>query len=212
MPRQLEEISIITMIAHIKGNLQAKSTNAIIIENGGIGYEIITPLSTFYALPEAGHEVSLHVYTHVREDAFILFGFMTEIEKKIFKLLITVSGIGPKLAINILSGIGPDELLSAISSGDVVKLQSIPGVGKKTAERMALELKDKALKITSDVELPLSVAATRADKAILNDAISALVNLGYPSKSAGSAVDKACSNMKEVTLEGIIKEALRLLV
>ena len=100
------------MIAHIKGLLQTKSTNAIIIDNGGIGYEVITPLSTFYALPEEGQEVSLHVYTHVREDAFILFGFMTEIEKKIFKLLITVSGIGPKLAINILSGIGPDELLS----------------------------------------------------------------------------------------------------
>jgi holliday junction DNA helicase RuvA len=199
------------MIAHIKGSLHTKSTNAIIIDNGGLGYEVITPLSTFYALPEEGHEVSLHVYTHVREDAFILFGFMTEIEKKIFKLLITVSGIGPKLAINILSGIGPDELLSAISSGDIAKLQSIPGIGKKTAERMALELKDKALKITGDMELPLSVAAVRADKAILNDAISALVNLGYPSKAANSAVDKACSNMKEMTLEGVIKEALRLL-
>jgi holliday junction DNA helicase RuvA len=199
------------MIAHIKGSLQTKSTNAIVIDNGGIGYEVITPLSTFYSLPEEGQEVSLHVYTHVREDAFILFGFMTEIEKKIFKLLITVSGIGPKLAINILSGIGPDELLAAISSGDIAKLQSIPGIGKKTAERMALELKDKALKITGDVELPLSAAATRADKAMLNDAISALVNLGYPSKAANSAVDKACSTMKEATLEGVIKEALRLL-
>lgn len=199
------------MIAHIKGLLQTKSTNAIVIDNGGIGYEVITPLSTFYALPEEGHEVSLHVYTHVREDAFILFGFMTELEKKIFKLLITVSGIGPKLAINILSGIGPDELLAAISSGDIAKLQSIPGIGKKTAERMALELKDKAAKITGDLELPASMAAMRADKTILSDALSALVNLGYPSKAASSAVDKACSNMKEVTLEGVIKEALRLL-
>jgi holliday junction DNA helicase RuvA len=199
------------MIAHIKGSLQTKSTNAIIIDNGGIGYEVITPLSTFYTLPEEGHEVSLHVYTHVREDAFILFGFMTGIEKMIFKLLITVSGIGPKLAINILSGIGPDELLAAISSGDVAKLQSIPGIGKKTAERMALELKDKAIKITGDVELPASMAAMRADKTILSDALSALVNLGYPSKAANSAVDKACSSMKEVTLEAVIKEALRLL-
>jgi holliday junction DNA helicase RuvA len=199
------------MIAHIKGLLQTKSTNAIIIDNGGMGYELITPLSTFYALPEEGHEVSLHVYTHVREDAFILFGFMTEIEKKIFKLLITVSGIGPKLAVNILSGIGPEELLSAISSGDIAKLQSIPGIGKKTAERLALELKDKALKIRGDAELSPSMAAARADKAILNDALSALVNLGYPSKAAGSAVDKACSTMKEVTLEGVIREALRLL-
>jgi len=199
------------MIAHIKGSLLIKSTNAIVIDNGGIGYEVITPLSTFYALPEEGQEVSLHVYTHVREDAFILFGFVTEMEKRLFKLLITVSGIGPKLAVNILSGIGPDELLAAISSGDIAKLQSIPGIGKKTAERMVLELKDKALKITGDVDLPLSMVATRADKAMLNDAISALVNLGYPSKAANSAVDKACSTMKEVTLEGVIKEALRLL-
>jgi holliday junction DNA helicase RuvA len=199
------------MIAHIKGLLQKKSTNAIIIDNGGIGYEIITPLSTFYALPEEEGEVSLHIYTHVREDAFILFGFITELEKKIFKLLISVSGIGPKLAINILSGIGPDELVEAISSGDVAKLQSIPGIGKKTAERMALELKDKAMKVRGDTELPASMASMRVEKGILNDAISALLNLGYPSKAANSAVDRVCSTMKQITLEGVIKEALRLL-
>jgi len=199
------------MIAHIKGLLQKKSTNAIIVDNSGIGYEVITPLSTFYALPEEDKEVSLHIYTHVREDAFILFGFMTELEKRIFKLLISVSGIGPKLAINILSGIGPEELLEAISSGDVAKLQSIPGVGKKTAERLVLELKDKAIKVRGDTEFQHSMATTRADKGILNDALSALLNLGYPSKAANSAVDRACSTMKEVTLEGLIKKALRLL-
>jgi len=199
------------MIAHIKGLLQKKSTNAIVIDNGGIGYEVITPLSTFYALPEEAREVSLHIYTHVREDAFILFGFMTELEKKIFKLLISVSGIGPKLAINILSGIGPEELLEAISSGDVAKLQSIPGVGKKTAERLALELKDKAIKVRGDTEFQHGMTAMRADRGILNDALSALLNLGYPSKAANSAVDRACSTMKEVTLESLIKEALRLL-
>jgi holliday junction DNA helicase RuvA len=199
------------MIAHIKGSLQTKSANSIIIDTGGIGYEVITPLSTFYALPEEGHEVSLHVYTHVREDAFILFGFMTEKEKRLFKMLITVSGIGPKLAVNVLSGIGPDELLAAISSGDVAKLQSIPGVGKKTAERLALELKEKAVKLSGDMELPPSIATTRSDKAILNDALSALVNLGYPSKAAGNAVEKVYSTMKDVTIEGVIKDALRLL-
>jgi holliday junction DNA helicase RuvA len=199
------------MIAHIKGSLQTKSTNAIIIDNGGIGYEVITPLSTFYALPEEGQEVSLHIYTHVREDAFILFGFVTEMEKRLFKLLITVSGIGPKLAVNVLSGIGPDELLAAISSGDVAKLQSIPGVGKKTVERLVLELKDKAVKLRGDAELPPSLVATRSDKSILNDALSALVNLGYPSKAASNAVDKVYSTMKDVTIESMIKEALRLL-
>jgi Holliday junction DNA helicase RuvA len=200
------------MIAHIRGLLQKKSTNAIIIDNGGIGYEIITPLSTFYALPEEEKEVSLHIYTHVREDAFILFGFITELEKKVFKLLISVSGIGPKLGINILSGIGPDELLDAISSGDVAKLQSIPGVGKKTAERLALELKDKALKARGDRDVQPSIISMRQDRGIFDDAISALVNLGYPSKAANSAVEKACSNVRELTLEGVIKEALRLLV
>lgn len=200
------------MIAHIRGLLQKKSTNAIIIDNGGIGYEIITPLSTFYALPEEEKEVSLHIYTHVREDAFILFGFITELEKKVFKLLISVSGIGPKLGINILSGIGPDELLDAISSGDVAKLQSIPGVGKKTAERLALELKDKALKARGDRDVQPSIISMRQDRGIFDDAISALVNLGYPSKAANSAVEKAGSNVKELTLEGVIKEALRLLV
>jgi len=199
------------MIAHIKGLLQKKSTNAIIIDNGGIGYEVMTPLSTFYALPEEEQEVSLHVYTHVREDAFILFGFMTELEKTIFKLLISVSGIGPKLGINILSGIGPEELLDAISSGDIAKLQSIPGIGKKTAERLVLELKDKALKARGDREIQPSFTSMRQERGIFDDALSALVNLGYPSKAANSAVEKACSNVKELTLEGVIKEALRLL-
>ncbi len=199
------------MIAHIKGLLLRKSTNAIIVDNGGIGYEVITPLSTFYALPEEDREVSLHVYTHVREDAFILFGFMTELEKTIFKLLISVSGIGPKLGVNILSGIGPEELLNAISSGDVAKLQSIPGIGKKTAERLALELKDKALKVRGDREVQPSLITMRQDKGIFDDALSALINLGYPSKAANSAVEKAFAKVEVVTLEGVIKEALRIL-
>jgi holliday junction DNA helicase RuvA len=199
------------MIAHIKGLLLKKSTSAIIIDNGGIGYEVITPLSTFYAMPEEGNEVSLHVYTHVREDAFILFGFITELEKTIFRLLISVSGIGPKLGVNILSGIGPEELLDAISSGDVAKLQSIPGIGKKTAERLALELKDKALKVRGDREVQPSLVSAGQNNGIFDDAISALVNLGYPSKAANSAVEKACINVNEMTLEGVIKEALRLL-
>ena len=199
------------MIAHIKGLLLKKSTNAIIIDNGGIGYEVITPLSTFYALPEEDREVSLHVYTHVREDAFILFGFITELEKTIFKLLISVSGIGPKLGVNILSGIGPEELLDAISSGDIAKLQSIPGIGRKTAERLTLELKDKALKVRGDREIQPSLISVRQNKGIFDDALSALINLGYPSKAANSAVEKACANPKEMTLEGVIKEALRML-
>jgi len=199
------------MIAFLKGILLKKTTETLIIDNGGIGYEVIAPLSTFYALPEEGEQVSLHIYTHVREDAFILFGFNTALEKKIFRLLISVSGIGPKLATNILSGIGPDVLLEAIAIGDLIRLQSIPGVGKKTAERMVLELKDKAQKVGTDLALPSSKVQIFKDRTILDDALSALLNLGYSAKAAKMAVDKAISNVKEVSLEGVIKEALRFL-
>ena len=200
------------MIAHLKGFLLSKSTSSVIVDNNGLGYEVFVPLSTFYTLPdEEGQEVSLHIHTHVREDAFILFGFGTILEKKIFRLLISVSGIGPKLAINILSGIGPESLLDAIAQGDVTKLQSIPGVGKKTAERISLELKDKAQSARADVDLPPVKISSQEDKEFRDDALSALINLGYSSKAAGNAVDKALSKTGEITLERVITEALRVL-
>jgi Holliday junction DNA helicase RuvA len=200
------------MIAHLDGILLKKTTESMIIDNGGIGYEVLAPLSTFYALPNEMEKVSLHIYTHVREDAIILFGFQTTLEKKIFCLLISVSGIGPKLAINILSGIGPNELLEAIAQGDSIRLQSIPGVGKKTAERIALELKDKAQNIKKDLALPSTVVTSSEDKRIFDDALSALLNLGYSIKSAKPAVGKAMSVLKDPGLEDLIKEALKLLV
>jgi Holliday junction DNA helicase RuvA len=197
------------MIAHLKGRLKRKTPESLIIDNSGIGYEVIAPLSTFYALPEEDEAVDLHIYTHVREDAFILFGFKTTLEKDIFRLLISVSGIGPKLAINILSGIGPDELIHAIASGDVARLQSIPGVGKKTAERMALELKDKAQDIRTGFTLPVAELPGGEEKGILDDSLSALLNLGYPAKAARRAVEKASAGLEKITLEGVIKEALK---
>jgi len=199
------------MIAHINGILFKKTTQSLIIDNDGIGYEIIAPLSTFYSLPEENNRVSLHIHTHVREDAFMLFGFKTLLEKEIFRMLISVSGIGPKLATNILSGIGPDELLEAMASGDALRLQSIPGVGKKTAERIALELRDKAIEVRPDLDVTFAQVKTGEDKKIVEDALSALLNLGYPARSAKSAVQKALSVIKDVNLEGLIKEALRLL-
>jgi Holliday junction DNA helicase RuvA len=200
------------MIAHLKGILLSKSTDTIIIETSGLGYEVFIPLSTFYTLPDVeGEEVSLHIHTHVREDAFLLFGFSTVLEKKIFKLLISVSGIGPKLAINILSGIGPDLLLEAIARGDVARLQSIPGVGKKTAERISLELKDKAQTTRSDIDLPPVKTVFHEDEEIRQDALSALVNLGYSAKAAGKAVENALSKPCEANLETVITEALRVL-
>ena len=197
------------MIAHLNGILLKKTTQSIIIDNGGIGYEVIAPLSTFYTLPEEDERVSLHIYTHVREDALILFGFKTILEKNLFILLKSVSGIGPKLAVNILSGMGPDDLLNAMARGDAPRLQSIPGVGKKTAERIALELKDKALEITGERPAPSTLLPAGEHQEMTDDAISALSNLGYPAKSARKAVDAALSTVGEVNLENLIKEALR---
>jgi Holliday junction DNA helicase RuvA len=199
------------MIAHLSGQLFKKSTQSVIIEAGGIGYEVFVPLSTFYTLPEAGERVNLHIFTHVREDALILFGFYTRLEKELFLMLISVSGIGPKLSVNILSGIGPEELLKAMGRGDAVRLQAIPGVGKKTAERIALELKDRASQILGREEIPLEPVTEAADKRLIDDSLSALLNLGYSRKSAGRAIEKAQSVIKEMSLEGLIKEALKIL-
>jgi holliday junction DNA helicase RuvA len=199
------------MIAFLKGILLSKTPNRVVVENNGIGYEVFVPLSTFYELPDLQEKVNLHVHTHVREDALTLFGFQTLLEKQIFALLIAVTGIGPKLATNILSGIGPDELLQAMTRGDAARMQSIPGVGKKTADRIALELKEKALKLSGEVA-PLSAFAVPHDeKELYEDALSALVNLGYSAKAAKDCVEKARTRLEEPTLEVWIREALRLL-
>ncbi|MDY7035805.1 MAG: Holliday junction branch migration protein RuvA [Thermodesulfobacteriota bacterium] len=199
------------MIAYLNGALLKKTTKSIIIDNGGIGYEVNVPLSTFYTLPEVDDKVRLHIYTHVREDALSLFGFQTGLEKDIFLMLISVSGIGPKLAINILSGIGPDDLIEAMAHGDAARLQAIPGVGKKTAERIALELRDKATKTSVDLPTFPAQVITKEDMRVRDDALSALLNLGYSAKLAKGAVEKAISGLNDDSLEGIIKEALKLL-
>lgn len=201
------------MIASISGKLTHKSPEFLIIDVNGIGYRIIVPLTTYYKLPEINNSVSLYIYTHVREDAFLLFGFQTREEKEIFEKLIGVSQIGPKLAANILSGITAKELKEAIAKGDIVKLTSIPGIGKKTAERIALELKDKIEFIIengqqSTVSRQLSV---RRDP-LFEDAVSALVNLGYKKVVAEDAVKQARGRQGEKTdIEGLIKESLKIL-
>ena len=201
------------MIAHLRGTLLEKTPRSVVVENHGVGYEVTVPLSTFYALPDEG-EVSLHVHTNVREDAITLFGFQTRLEKAVFLMLVSVSGIGPRLAVNVLSGIGPGELLEAIAGGDAARLRAIPGVGKKTAERIALELKDRAETLLSDhgaVGRPESVAGAAGDRGTAKDAVSALVNLGYPPRSAKQAVEKAARGGDAANLEALIREALRLL-
>src|SRR5690242_8376527 len=171
------------MIAHLRGKLLAKHPNQAIVETGGVGYDVTISVPTFSDLPVIGSEVALHIHTHVREDALALYGFLRASEKLLFEKLITVSGIGPKLAITILSGMAADEMVGAIRGNDVAKLTRIPGIGRKTAERMVLELRDK---------LPAGgapeTAAVPAMSATEEDVLSALLNLGYQRPAAEKAL------------------------
>ena len=199
------------MIAHLKGVLFKKTTQSIIIDVGGVGYEVSVPLSTFYSLPETDESVSLQIHTHVKDDSLTLFGFNTSLEKALFLMLVSVSGIGPKLSVNILSGMGPQDLLEAIAHGDAIRLQAIPGIGKKTSERIALELKDRASMTLGEMDISPRPVSRGKDRAVIEDALSALMNLGYPPKSAKMAIEKAKSRAKDMTLEDLIREALRIL-
>jgi len=172
------------MIAHLRGKLLAKHPNQAIVEAAGVGYDVTISIPTFSDLPASGNEVALHIHTHVREDVIALYGFIRPAEKMLFEKLISVSGIGPKLAITILSGMAAHEMVSAIRSNDVARLTRIPGIGKKTAERMVLELRDK-LPETVAVQAP----ATPAISATEEDVLSALVNLGYQRAAAEKALE-----------------------
>jgi len=197
------------MIAHLTGILFSKSPQSIVVDTAGVGYRIYIPLSTFYQLPDETEKVSLYVYTHVREDMLQLFGFQTEAEKEIFLLLISVSGIGPKLALNILSGIGIAELVSAIMSADSERISAIPGVGKKTSQRITLELKEKVSDIVEGIEVLPREKVQIKNKEIFDDALSALINLGYPSKSAKIVIENVLRNDNDINLDTLLKEALR---
>lgn len=198
------------MIAHIQGVLAYKSVSHVIVDVHGIGYRIFVPLTTFYELPETGQSVSLNTYTHVKEDALHLFGFHTAEDQSIFQLLLSVSGIGPKLALNILSGIPARDLIRAVTQGNLGRLVSIPGVGKKTAERMVLELRDKFVKIDTGAIVSEGAVGRPADEAIKEDALSALVNLGYKSAAANKIVDRiAAESSGALSLDFLLKEALK---
>jgi Holliday junction DNA helicase RuvA len=200
------------MIANIKGILIQKSVSSLVIDVHGVGYRVFVPLSTFYELPDIGLPVSLKIHTHVKEDAIQLFGFQTSEEKDVFQLMISVAGIGPKLATNILSGIAAPELARAVCTEDLKKLVSIPGIGKKTAERMIFELKEKLQKILYLEEEPLHGAAEDPSERVKEDALSALVNLGYKSSVAKDAVKKVIEEADgDVILEILLKKALKTL-
>ena len=193
------------MIAFLRGTLLEKHPNQVIVDVGGVGYDVTVPLSTMYAIGESGSRVALRIYTHVREDALQLYGFGSETERVLFRLLIATSGVGPKLALAILSGLPTSKLVAALRAGDLASLTGIPGVGKKTAERLVIDLREKALGLEVAVrpERPPAPDASAA-------AESALTNLGYPRPQAERAVRRALEIVPEgAGLETLIKEALR---
>src|SRR5579885_1458060 len=183
------------MIAHLRGRLFLKTPGRIILEAGGVGYEVIISIPTFTALPQEGAEVSLHIYTQVREDILALFGFLELDEKRLFERLITVSGVGPKLAVTILSGLNPERTVAAIRGQDHAQLTRIPGVGKKLAERLVVELKDKL------DDFAVAPPQASAQGPAVEDVLSALVNLGYQRAAAEKAVENAIAKEKALAVD-----------
>ena len=191
------------MIAHLRGKLLAKHPNQAIVETAGVGYDVTISVPTFSDLPAVGGEVALHIHTHVREDALALYGFLRPSEKLLFEKLLTVSGIGPKLAITILSGMAADEMVGAIRGNDVARLTRIPGIGKKTAERMVLELRDKLPQPG-----PATAPTVPAMNATEEDVLSALLNLGYQRAAAEKALAAAAKNSKAGTFDSLFRGSL----
>ncbi len=191
------------MIAHLRGTLLAKHPNQVIVEAAGVGYDVMISVPTFSDLPAIGTEVALHIHTHVREDVIALYGFLRPAEKLLFEKLISVSGIGPKLAITILSGMPADDMVTAIRGGDVVRLTRIPGIGKKTAERMVLELRDK-LPQPGIPTTPTLPATTPVEE----DVLSALVNLGYQRVAAEKALAGITKDGKPGSFDSLFRETL----
>jgi Holliday junction DNA helicase RuvA len=200
------------MIALISGKIVYKGISHVIVDVQGVGYRVFIPLTTFYELPETGQTITLHVHTNVKQDAINLFGFYTVQERDLFQLMISVSGIGPKMSMNILSGISAQELLRAISGGNLGKLVNIPGVGKKMAERLILELKEKVIKKMMLDEMPAADDQHQAGEIIMEDALSALVNLGYKNNVAKDALDKVLrSSDEELGMDQLLKKTLKIL-
>jgi Holliday junction DNA helicase RuvA len=197
------------VIAHLSGTLREKQIQRLVVDVGGVGYEVQVPLSTFYEVGEPGAAVSLRIHTHVREDALLLFGFRTPLELELFNKLLAVSGIGPKVALGVLSGIEPAELVRAIGQSDLARLTSIPGVGRKTAERIVIELRDRLPKTAVEP----GVAAANAIDDVRSDLLSALGNLGYSRGTIDRVVDRvlhaATAREFEPLLRDVLKELTR---
>jgi Holliday junction DNA helicase RuvA len=200
----------ITLIAQLNGKLASKQPNSAILDVNGVGYEVTIPVTTFYVLGEIGSDVSLKIHTHVREDALLLYGFATPRDKELFLKLISVSGIGPKVAITMLSGMQAPELITAIQKNDLGRLTAIPGVGRKTAERVVVELRDKLGKINlAEEELAAMPESTAADLTIQEDTIAALIALGYPKPIAEKSVSAAMREDGDMTIQAVLKRSLK---
>jgi Holliday junction DNA helicase RuvA len=206
------------MIAHLSGKLLSKQANNVIVDVGGVGYEVTIPFSTFYDLENAsaGAKIELHIYTHVREESLQLFGFKTVRERDLFLKLISVSGIGPKLGINMLSSMSAHEIIASIRTNNLARLTSIPGVGQKTAERLVIELRDKIAELSSpaleeEFGAKTGEAPPSTQDAIRDDTLSALINLGYQKPAAEKAITAAIQEGGNISVEIILRRALRLL-
>lgn len=211
-PRDLSQVS--PMIAHLSGTLLSKQPNSVIVDVGGVGYEVNIPVSTFYDLEEPGSNVQLRIYTHVREETLQLYGFKTARERELFMRLISVSGIGPKLGITLLSGMSADEMIASIRTNNLARLTLIPGVGKKTAERLVMELRDRVASLSTDLEKELGETTAAGaplvtEDSLRSDVLSALLNLGYQRTSAEKAVTAALDEGGEISMELILRRSLR---
>jgi holliday junction DNA helicase RuvA len=202
------------MIAHLSGTLLSKQATSVILDVGGVGYEVTIPLSTFYDLEDAGSLVQLRIYTHVREDILQLYGFKTARERELFLKIISVSGIGPKLGITLLSGMNADELIASIRTNNLARLTLIPGIGRKTAERLVVELREKVAELSSaQLEEEFGERSESkpgsAEDTVRGDALSALLNLGYQRSSAEKAIDNALGQGGDISVESILRRSLR---
>ena len=195
------------MIALLRGTLIEKAPSRVVLDVAGVGYDVQVPLSTFYGLGEPGTDAVLRIHTHVREDVIALYGFKTRLEQDLFERLISISGIGPKLALAVLSGIEPADLIRAIRVQDVARLTKIPGVGKKTAERIGLELKDRLPQTAEPAGTAQATAGSEDHRR--DDLLSALVNLGYQRPAAERAIDQVTKSMADAPFEQVLREALR---
>jgi len=202
------------MIAHLNGRLLAKEATSVIVDVAGVGYEVSIPFSTFYEVGDVGANVELRIYTHVKEDALQLYGFKTLLERQLFINLLSVSGVGPKIAIALLSGMTADELVNSIKNNNLARLTAVPGVGRKTAERLVVDLREKmtALAAAQVEETPgdrLDTSSASSDDDVRSQALSGLLNLGYQKSAAEKAIDSVLSEDGDITVESVLRRGLR---